>query len=76
MSGLLRFVVTLQQQANDFSSQGAEHHASSSGPAEVVLVVIGVIITAVVTFYTIKWLFWPGERGADHIKRRILHDEN
>lgn len=76
MSKLLNLVVTLQQQANDFSSQGADHHPSSSGPMEVVLVVIGVIITVVVTFYTVKWFFKPGERSADHIKRRILHDEN
>ncbi len=76
MNRLLSLIVTLQQQANDFSSRGAEHHTSSSGPLEVVLVVTGVVITALVAFYTIKWFVKPGERGDDHIKRRILQDES
>lgn len=76
MTRLLGLIVPLQQQANDFSSHGADHDVSSSGPMEVVLVVIGVIITALVTFYTVKWFFKPGERDSDHIKRRILHDES
>lgn len=76
MIRLQGLVVTLQQQANDFSSHGADHNVSSSGPLEVVLVVAGVIITALVAFYTVKWFFKPGERNDDHIKRRILHDEN
>lgn len=76
MSRWQNLLVTLQQQANDFSTQGAQHHESASGPMETVLVVVGVVITAIVTFYTVKWFLNPGERNADHIKRRILNNEN
>lgn len=77
MSALLKAFVTLQNQAvPDFSVQNSDHHASApDGPAEVIVVVIGVVITAVVLYLTLKYMIRPGEKGKDHIKRRIVNGE-
>lgn len=74
MNALVRSLVTLQSHAaHDFAVQTADHHAGApEGAAEIVIVVVGVIITALVAFYTLKFFFRPGESGAGHIKRRIL----
>lgn len=75
MTALLEAFVTLQNQVtHDFSTQNADHHAvAPDGPAEVIVVVIGVLITAVVFYYTLKYMIRPGETGKDHIKRRIVN---
>jgi len=85
MNALFRLGVTLQNQLNahtatdpleHFTLLPAGHHvADPSGSYEYVLVIAGVIITLLVTFYTIKFFFKPGEAGAGHIKRRILRDD-
>jgi len=85
MNTLLSLVLTLQNQMNGqggtdplehFTLLPAGHHvADPAGNYEYVLVVAGVIITLLVTFFTIKFFFEPGEAGAGHIKRRILRDD-
>lgn len=77
MNALLQSFITLQSHAaRDFAVQTADHHASApEGAAEVVIVVAGVIITALVAFYTLKYFFRPGETSSGHIKRRILGGE-
>jgi len=83
---LLRLVTTLQHemhgaaaaaagaaQPDDFSLRTADHHAMApQGGYEYVLVIIGVVVTVLLTIYTIKLLVKPGEVGPGHIKRKIL----
>lgn len=39
------------------------------------LIVAGVtLIAMLVLFYSVKWMLFPGERSAFHIKRTILND--
>lgn len=73
MSGAAPFLVLQGQAAHDFAVRSSEHHAvAPAGPAEVVIVAVGIAITAVVAFYTFRFFFRPGEASASHIKRRIL----
>lgn len=61
------------QAARDFSTGLGEHHAAAPTVlAELIIVVVGVIITALVAYYTLKYLIRPGEKSADHVKRRVL----
>jgi len=85
MNELLSLVLTLQNQMNagagtdpleHFTLLPAGHHvADPAGTYEYILVIAGVIITLLVTFFTLKYFFKPGEGGAGHIKRRILRDD-
>jgi hypothetical protein len=38
------------------------------------LVGLGIVVVILTTFYALRYLIRPGEKGADHIKRRILED--
>jgi hypothetical protein len=76
------FVVLAQRIASSAASarelsQSTAHHAMASTHTwlEVMLVVAGVIVVVVTTFYTLLYLIRPGETGETHIKRRILEDE-
>ncbi len=81
---LLGLVTTLQHemheaaagagnQLENFSLSTAEHHSMApQGVYEYVLVAIGVVVTVLLTFYTIKFFIRPGEAGPGHIKRKIL----
>jgi len=83
VNGLLKLFITLQQgvvagheHAESFSSVPAGHHVSApAGAYETVIVVLGVAITALVAFLTVKYFVRPGEKGAEHIKRRVLEAE-
>ena len=46
------------------------------GPGDCLIVVLSVIVVAVATYLAIRYLLWPGETGAEHIKRRILREES
>jgi hypothetical protein len=50
--------------------------ASAHGPLDVALVGLGAVIVVVTTIYSVLYLVRPGERAADHIKRRILQDHD
>jgi hypothetical protein len=39
------------------------------------VIVVAVAIVVLTFVLAIKYLIWPGERGDQHIKRRILEDE-
>jgi hypothetical protein len=73
--------IILAQQIAGAAVSGRElstaHHvmASTHTWLEVMLVVAGVIVVVVTTFYTLLYLIRPGETGETHIKRRILEDE-
>ena len=77
------FIIILAQQIAGAAASGRElsqstaHHAMASTHTwlEVMLVVAGVIVVVVTTFYTLLYLIRPGETGETHIKRRILEDE-
>jgi hypothetical protein len=57
------------QSGLEFSRSMARHAmATSHSSGEVVLVVL------VTTLYTVLYLIRPGEKGLDHIKRRILDE--
>lgn len=54
-----------------------EHgHSGAYEPNSVELGIVGVawVVLIVSLAMTFRYLFRPGEKGADHIKRRILHD--
>jgi hypothetical protein len=82
---LLGLAITLQHELHSaapgdplehFTLLPAGHHvADPSGGYEYVIVVVGIVITALVTAFTIRYLVKPGEAGSGHIKRRILADE-
>lgn len=83
MSALLKLFVTLQQgvlvdhdHVDGISAVPAGHHVvERTGAYETVIVVLGVAITALVAFLTVKYFVRPGEKGAEHIKRRVLEAE-
>jgi hypothetical protein len=63
------------QSGLEFSRSMARHAmATSHSSGEVVLVVLGALIVLVTTLYTVLYLIRPGEKGQDHIKRRILDE--
>jgi hypothetical protein len=75
--------IILGQQIADAAASGREvsqstaHHAMASTHTwlDVMLVVVGVIVVVVTTFYTLLYLIRPGETGETHIKRRILLED-
>jgi hypothetical protein len=79
---LVSWLFTVARQAADVGSpstfsQSTEHHAiapGSPGPLDETLVVLGVVVVLVTTFYSLLYLVHPGEAAADHIKRRVLEE--
>ena len=51
------------------------HMAGPQAAWEYVLVVVAVIIVVGVFYLAFKYFFKPGEQQADHIKRRILEQD-
>jgi hypothetical protein len=51
------------------------HHEGPRNVFDYVLVVVAIAIVIVVTVLCIKYFARPGEKNADHIKRRILGDD-
>jgi len=67
---------TLLAQAEPFQTAAmGRHHEGPRGPLDYVFVVVAVLVVVVVTVLCIKYFARPGEKQADHIKRRILADE-
>ncbi len=51
---------------------GFTHGAGPESRWDYLIVSVAVIIVAVTLFYSLKWLFRPGERSQSHIKHFIL----
>ncbi|HKI95600.1 MAG TPA: hypothetical protein VJ992_09950 [Gemmatimonadales bacterium] len=51
------------------------HHEGPRNVFDYVLVVLAIAIVIVVTVLCVKYFARPGEKNADHIKRRILGDD-
>jgi len=55
--------------------QGVTHGAGPDNNWDYVIVWITVAIVIVTLYLSVKWLFRPGEKSKDHIKRLILNIE-
>lgn len=73
---MLSFLLIILQQVSEFST--STHGRQISAPDGILyylilivawLIVIGVFIAA------IKYLFWPGEKSNQHIKRKVLEED-
>lgn len=55
--------------------RGLVHGGVPQGPMDYVAVYIMVAVTLATLFYSVKWLWRPGEKSKTHIKHFILNDE-
>lgn len=53
--------------------RGITHGAGPQSQWDYVIVWIGVIIVLLALFFSVKWIFKPGEKSANHIKQLILN---
>lgn len=61
--------------AGSAPARAAQHMVDHTPtPLEWLIIGAAVLIVAAVLVYTVKYLVRPGETGAAHIKRRILHN--
>jgi len=54
---------------------GAHGGEAPGGPAYWAVISLSTAIVAVAFYLAARYLLWPGETEDDHIKRRILHEE-
>ena len=52
----------------------AGHASSPSGPWELAVVALGMVLVVFALLAAAKLLFRPGERSPDHVKRTVLDD--
>ncbi len=52
----------------------AAHSSMPSGPWEIGVVAVGLVIVVLSLVVAVKLLLRPGERSPDHIKRTVLDD--
>jgi hypothetical protein len=55
--------------------RGITHGAGPQGSWDYIIALSVTAITALVGFYSVKWLIRPGEANDNHIKHYILHNE-
>lgn len=55
--------------------QGITHGAGPQSQWDYVIVWAIALIVAVTLFYSVKWIFRPGEKAPDHIKQFILNGD-
>ena len=55
--------------------RGISHGAGPQSEWDYVIIWGAVIIVLITLFYSLKWLFRPGEKSKDHIKQFILNAE-
>lgn len=53
--------------------KGISHGAGPQSNWDYVIVIAMVVIVVFTLYFSIKWIFMPGERNRDHIKRTILN---
>ncbi len=75
LSGLVLHACEVCEKQQPAVLKGIGHGGRADSQWDYVIVIIGVIIVALTLFYSIKWIFRPGERSPDHIKRMIFNAE-
>ena len=55
--------------------KGVAHGAGPSSNWDYVIVIGTIVLVAVTLYFSVKWLWKPGEANADHIKRTVLNFE-
>lgn len=55
--------------------RGITHGAGPQSNWDYLIVSVAAAIVVVTLFFSIKWLLWPGEKEAKHIKRIVLNYE-
>lgn len=73
---MIVILLTILQHTSDFST--SVHGRHNSAPDNIwyyLVLIISSIIVAGVVIWSIKFLFWPGEKSSSHIKRKILEEE-
>lgn len=53
--------------------KGITHGAGPQSNWDYVIVIAMALIVVLTLYFSIKWIFIPGERNRDHIKRTILN---
>lgn len=52
------------------------HVAGPNSVAELLLVVVALAVVILSFYLAVRYTFWPGERSPNHIKRRVLGDND
>lgn len=55
--------------------RGIAHGAGPQSNWDYVIVWAAVVVVALTLFFSVKWLFRPGEQSSQHIKRWILESD-
>jgi len=55
--------------------RGISHGTGPDSQWDYVIVCIGVVIVLLTLFYSIRWIFRPGEKSPNHIKQFILNTD-
>ncbi|MES2003441.1 MAG: hypothetical protein V4450_02885 [Bacteroidota bacterium] len=55
--------------------RGITHGTGPESNWDLLIVSVAVVIVLFTLFFSIKWLFFPGEQSTGHIKRCILNNE-
>ncbi len=50
------------------------HRGGPDSSWEIAVVIAGLVIVAIALVLAVRFLFWPGEKAAGHIKRAVLDD--
>lgn len=66
---------TTETTAHTGETAGGHGSAAPDGPAYWVVTGISTAVVALALYLAVRYLFWPGETSDDHIKRRILREE-
>lgn len=53
--------------------KGIAHGTGPQSNLDYIIVWTAVILVLFTLFYTVKWLIWPGEKAANHIKRTVIN---
>ncbi len=56
--------------------RGITHGIGPQGNFDYVIVIAAVVLVLFTLVVAVKLLAWPGERGSDHIKRTVLHQDH
>lgn len=71
---MLLLLTILQQVSNFSTSVHGRHNNAPDNILYYLVLIVSSIIVAGVVIWSIKLLFWPGEKSKDHIKYKILED--
>lgn len=55
--------------------RGISHGTGPDSQWDYVIVSVGLLIVLLTLFYSIRWIFLPGEKSPNHIKQFILNTE-